>query len=273
MKKKAFFLSLLFLISSTYCAHEESFLERSIKKSTRTGNSQWLDQLLLQNNTAAPVLFYAAKHGHLSTFFVSCAYKQRCITSRKEQKRILKRLILSGNPQNVEISFDEDLLKPEIIDSDIITYAMQRSYMYSKNKKIYDYLKTKKLVKTTISRKKRKRENTEEEIKAIAKKTRYKQTACAICLDDFTEEELSPSYELPCKHVFHPPCVAGWFSSRGFKQCPTCKQPKSSFERNTPPDWMTWIHARPGENTNIDAQRLALEAFAGLREANSAVSS
>ncbi|MFT6765747.1 MAG: hypothetical protein ACJAZS_000635 [Alteromonas naphthalenivorans] len=273
MNKKAFLLSFLFLVLSTHCAHEESFLERAIKKSTRIGDSQWLDELLVQNNTAAPVLFYAAKYGHLSTFFVSCAYKQRCITTRKEQKRILKRLILSGNPQNVKVSFDESLLKPEIIDDEIINFAIQRSYMYNKNKQIYDYLKTKKLVIKTIPVKKRKRENTEEELKVIAKKTKYQQTACSICLEEFTEEELSPSYELPCKHVFHPPCAASWFSSRGFKQCPTCKQPKNTFEKNTPPDWMTWIHADQGDNTNIDAQRQALEAFAGLREANRAVSS
>ena len=45
---------------------------------------------------------------------------------------------------------------------------------------------------------------------------------CAICCEDYSEEEILVS--LPCnkKHVFHKWCIEGWLKRKG--NCPLCKE-------------------------------------------------
>ncbi|KAF2100179.1 hypothetical protein NA57DRAFT_73792 [Rhizodiscina lignyota] len=51
------------------------------------------------------------------------------------------------------------------------------------------------------------------------------QTTCAICLDDFTESQPSPSMvrELPCGHIFHAECVDPFLTTHS-SLCPLCKK-------------------------------------------------
>ena len=43
---------------------------------------------------------------------------------------------------------------------------------------------------------------------------------CAICLEDFNKNDIAQ--ELPCKHMFHKECLAGWLATR-HRTCPTCR--------------------------------------------------
>jgi len=47
-----------------------------------------------------------------------------------------------------------------------------------------------------------------------------KNTGCAICLEDFTDEMV---LELPCGHAFHKDCVSCWLLNRSTR-CPLCNQ-------------------------------------------------
>ncbi|KAH6714343.1 hypothetical protein BKA61DRAFT_358832 [Leptodontidium sp. MPI-SDFR-AT-0119] len=44
--------------------------------------------------------------------------------------------------------------------------------------------------------------------------------ACAICLNEFTDEQLVR--DISCSHVFHTDCLDEWYA-RGHNQCPLCK--------------------------------------------------
>ena len=50
---------------------------------------------------------------------------------------------------------------------------------------------------------------------------------CAICLEDFNKNDIAQ--ELPCKHMFHKECLAGWLATR-HRTCPTCRNLINSGE-------------------------------------------
>ncbi|BCR95576.1 RING-H2 finger protein [Aspergillus luchuensis] len=65
------------------------------------------------------------------------------------------------------------------------------------------------------------------------------QTTCAICLDDF-ERDLSAVRELPCGHIYHPPCIDTSLTQSS-SLCPLCKKSvlPSSWFRFPPEDpWL-----------------------------------
>lgn len=45
-------------------------------------------------------------------------------------------------------------------------------------------------------------------------------TICAICFENYPDSE-TRLVQLPCKHAFHPCCVAMWFE-KGKRRCPMC---------------------------------------------------
>lgn len=49
-------------------------------------------------------------------------------------------------------------------------------------------------------------------------KTHNFYTVCVVCTDEFKEGDAVK--ELPCRHIFHPPCLNEWL--RTHKTCPTC---------------------------------------------------
>lgn len=42
---------------------------------------------------------------------------------------------------------------------------------------------------------------------------------CAVCQEEFAEGDEAQA--LPCRHIFHPPCLAPWL--REHNSCPTCR--------------------------------------------------
>lgn len=56
-----------------------------------------------------------------------------------------------------------------------------------------------------------------------------KQTACAICIDDYAAGE--KLRVLPCSHVFHTHCILPWLTER-HSSCPLCKYDLSNTEDN-----------------------------------------
>ncbi|WUR02447.1 E3 ubiquitin-protein ligase RNF13 [Vairimorpha necatrix] len=55
--------------------------------------------------------------------------------------------------------------------------------------------------------------------KFVTKEDINKYDACAICLEEYEEDECV--YELSCQHRFHDKCISNWFKFN--KICPTCK--------------------------------------------------
>jgi hypothetical protein len=43
---------------------------------------------------------------------------------------------------------------------------------------------------------------------------------CTVCLEDYANPD-ARLVQLPCKHAFHPSCIAMWFE-KGRRRCPTC---------------------------------------------------
>ena len=42
---------------------------------------------------------------------------------------------------------------------------------------------------------------------------------CAVCQEEFREGD--EAQELPCRHLYHPPCLAPWLGAHN--SCPTCR--------------------------------------------------
>eukprot|EP00930_Biecheleria_cincta_P054598 TRINITY_DN4087_c0_g1_i1.p1 TRINITY_DN4087_c0_g1~~TRINITY_DN4087_c0_g1_i1.p1 ORF type:complete len:265 (-),score=29.90 TRINITY_DN4087_c0_g1_i1:115-909(-) len=54
---------------------------------------------------------------------------------------------------------------------------------------------------------------------------------CSICLDDHqTGDQM---VRLPCQHLFHPKCIAGWMGQCSQHTCPLCVQPIEAAAANT----------------------------------------
>lgn len=53
--------------------------------------------------------------------------------------------------------------------------------------------------------------------------TRFSQTQCSICIEDFVTGS-SRVREMPCGHIFHPECIDQHLTQRGTR-CPNCQQP------------------------------------------------
>lgn len=52
----------------------------------------------------------------------------------------------------------------------------------------------------------------------------FTELPCVLCLDLIdVEQDLATSIALPCKHVFHGPCLIEWLKIK--YRCPTCKSP------------------------------------------------
>ncbi|KAI8914723.1 hypothetical protein DFJ77DRAFT_463072 [Powellomyces hirtus] len=53
----------------------------------------------------------------------------------------------------------------------------------------------------------------------IAKSDLVHHAECSVCQDEYTEGETVTA--LPCKHLFHPPCIENWLKVNG--TCPVCR--------------------------------------------------
>lgn len=51
----------------------------------------------------------------------------------------------------------------------------------------------------------------------------YQQTTCTICLEDFAPDTATTVRQLPCHHVYHPPCIDPFLLQRS-SLCPLCKR-------------------------------------------------
>lgn len=215
---------------------------------------------------AYPPLFSAAKAGNTPIVekIVQETLRRRIQYSATKKERLIKRLILTGNTLNLELYFQYGILYRRDITQTSIDYARTRADLHKPNERIWEYLTTHYIAPSREAKRKRSRDDTPTE----EKKLKFDQTECLICFDDFKEKKAE---ELLCGHAFHAECAAGWFASRGFKQCPTCKEPKSSFDTKVPEHWMTWIHAHPGEEApSIETQRRMLAEFNRQREERAA---
>lgn len=239
MINKITFLSLFLIASSSLQSMNRStVLERTLallsQKQLHTAACKAIQQkdqdaatLLLQAG-AKPPIYTAAKTGNrlIAKRVANKAYNRGLETSKQKRKRVLYRLILTGDSSNLETYFTHKVLTAADITPKSIEYARRRAAINASNKHILKLLK---------QREKRARLQAKQKAEI-----QFNQTECTICLEGFKDKEIQT---LPCKHVFHPDCCKPWFESRGFKQCPTCKQPENKHLANSTPDrWLQWIH-------------------------------
>lgn len=73
-----------------------------------------------------------------------------------------------------------------------------------------------------------------------------KNAQCAICMEDFNLNENAK--KLPCKHLFHEPCVVEWLKLHG--TCPVCRKNLNGEDTSQ----REYISRPPGSNTNDSNQ-------------------
>ena len=59
-----------------------------------------------------------------------------------------------------------------------------------------------------------------EELSVIPKVIAQEGNSCAVCIEDFQEDEKVS--QLSCDHQFHPQCIGSWLSIK--RTCPICRQ-------------------------------------------------
>lgn len=277
---KKIILLILFLLksSSTFCMLEaiitrnneslqflaEEASEEELSQATidaiHRGNYE-ATKLLLEKG-ATPPLLTAAKVGRADICNTVASYGRHYRLEQEQRQAILKRLILSGNKQNLETYFRYRIIKPKDISAEILEMAYQREWVHTPNEELRQIIEEKRL--TYLHQKalqelalefeddpelgKKRKRQIEPPQKPDSKKLKYKEKKCAICHEKFKSGEITDEYLLPCQHVFHPECSQQWFKVRGIPQCPTCKEPKNpEQDGKTPAAWYAWIHANPDE--------------------------
>lgn len=159
---------------------------------------------------AGRLLLPLAKYGNahliraiiLSRTFINAAYT----CPLEQQKELLKRLILTGNKDNLALYLEHSLIHPSAIDNDIVSYAKQRAEISQGTYVIYNRL-------CDVQKKhagKRKRKHQDIEISET--------TQCSICLEDVTSDKRACERD----HAMHIECFKDMFK-KGLPECPVCK--------------------------------------------------
>ena len=95
-------------------------------------------------------------------------------------------------------------------------------------------------------------------LKSCSFKKGEDEISCPICLEEFKDNE--SVIELPCKHVFHKPCIKQWFKNN--YSCPTCRKkieiPNDINNTNQNPDiFGNWINNFVSSITNqVETNRI-----------------
>lgn len=166
-------------------------LNNLAKEATKRQHPQALSLLLSEG--ALPPLYEAATQGRRDLALLTLKYLTHIAEplTPQEKERILRRLTKTGKTQIFHMYFDFGVLRPEDVSHSIVEEAKKRQSPVYKD--------------------------------LIDKRFMHGTGTCAICITDFTEEEVrKPELLLKCGHMFHEPCRDEWFARR--PTCPLCKK-------------------------------------------------
>lgn len=148
---------------------------------------------LLLSAGARPPLYEAATQGRRDVALLTLKYLPNIAEplTPQEKERLLRRLTKTGNSNIFHMYFYFGVLRPEDVSHAIVEEAKKRQSPVYKD--------------------------------LIDKRFMYGTGTCAICITDFTKEEVrQPELLLKCGHMFHKSCSDAWFKKQ--PACPLCKK-------------------------------------------------